>query len=334
LSFPDTQTKVDFLRRCEAYPDQPRRVDVVETHMSWVFLTDRYAYKLKKPVRYDFLDFSTLQARHRDCEEELRLNRPLAGDVYLELVSLAVDESGDMQLQGPGTVVDRLVKMRRLPAERMLDAVIRGGTVSLADVEGVVRVLADFYGAAARVTIRPEHYRRRLARDVEANQRALTAPAGLPPAQVQWIHRALLAFLDRETAVLGQRARQGRIIEAHGDLRPEHICLEPRPVIIDRLEFNREFRVMDVADELAFLAMECERLGAPDVGRRVLDIYGDLSGDRPPVALVRFYQAYRASLRAKLALWHTTELGGSQAAAWMPRARGYLDIAALHAAQC
>ncbi len=302
--------------------------------MSWVFLTDRYAYKLKKPVRYDFLDFSTLQARQRDCEKELRLNRPLAGDVYLELVSLAVDESGDMQLQGAGTVVDRLVKMRRLPAERMLDSVIRGGTVSPADVERVVRVLADFYGAAARVPIRPEHYRRRLARDVEANQRALTTPDDLPLAQVQWVHRALLAFVDRESALLGQRARQGRIIEAHGDLRPEHICLEPRPVIIDRIEFNRGFRVMDVADELAFLAMECERLGAPDVGRRVLNIYGDLSGDRPPVALVRFYQAYRASLRAKLALWHTTELGGSQAAAWMPRARRYLDIAALHAAQC
>jgi uncharacterized protein len=331
-SCPDIQTKVAFLRRPEAYPDGPRGVEVLETHMSWVFLTERDAYKLKKPVRNEFLDFSTLEARQGDCQEEMRLNRLLARDVYRTLVALTVDERGGLQLQGAGSTVDWLVRMRRLPADRMLDAVIRAGALEPTDVERLARTLTHFYRAAVPVAFDPDVYRRRLLREVLANGRALTAPE-IPAPQAQRIHAAQLAFLGREGAILRQRVREGRIVEAHGDLRPEHVCLEPEPVVIDRLEFNREFRIMDVADDLAFLAMECERLGAPDVGRRILEIYGELSGDRPPPRLVRFYQAHRACLRAKLALWHIRDVGAAEAAIWILRAQRYLDLAAVHAAQ-
>jgi aminoglycoside phosphotransferase family enzyme len=332
-SGPDIQAKVAFLRRPEAYPEGPRRVEVVETHMSWVFLTERDAYKLKKPVRNEFLDFSTLEARQGDCQAEMRLNRPLAGDVYRELVALTFGERVGLRLGGGGTPVDWLVRMRRLPADRMLDAVIRAGTLDPADVERLVVTLADFYRAAAPAAYRPDDYRRRLLREVRTNARALVA-AELPAVQAQRVHAAQLAFLGRECGLLAERVRTGRLVEAHGDLRPEHICLEPKPVVIDRLEFRREFRIMDVAAELAFLAMECERLGAPHVGPRILEIYGDLSGDRPPARLVRFYQAHRASLRAKLALWHVRDVDPVEAETWVLRAQRYLDLAAVYASQC
>src|SRR5262249_4067578 len=129
LSLPTVEQKIAFLSRPEAYPEPTRRVEMKETHMSWVFLTDTKAWKLKKPVRYDFLDFSTREARRRDCEEELRLNRRLAPDVYYGIAPLTIDPQGGMRLAGAGETIDWLVRMRRLPADRMLDWAIANQTV-------------------------------------------------------------------------------------------------------------------------------------------------------------------------------------------------------------
>ena len=134
MSEPGLSEKVAFLRRPEAYASRPPSVELKETHMSWLFLTDRYVWKLKKPVRYDYLDFSTVEARKADCELEVKLNRRLAPDVYLGVVSLVSDPHGRMQLGGEGQVVDWLVMMRRLPVDRMLDAAIYAHTVSREDV--------------------------------------------------------------------------------------------------------------------------------------------------------------------------------------------------------
>ncbi|MBI3915832.1 MAG: hypothetical protein HY322_02345 [Betaproteobacteria bacterium] len=134
--FPITE-KVAFLRRPEAYAPAPHRVDVVETHMSWVFLADALVYKLKKPVRYEFLDFSTLEARRLNCQREVELNRRLAPDVYRGTVPLTLRSDGSLRLGGPGTTIEWLVEMRRLPADRMLDAAIRSHSVEPADVRAL-----------------------------------------------------------------------------------------------------------------------------------------------------------------------------------------------------
>ncbi|HEX5082326.1 MAG TPA: hypothetical protein VFY40_09780 [Blastocatellia bacterium] len=297
--------------------------------MSWVFLTDKHAWKLKKPVRRDFLDFSTLEARRRDCEEELRLNRRLAADVYYDTAPLTVDSQGDMRLAGDGETIDWLVKMRRLPADLMLDQAIANRTVSAADARKIGALLARFYMRSLPVEMTAAEYRKRLTDNLHANQRELENPAYAMPADLlESITRAQLGFLEQEGELLDRRAQNGKIIEAHGDLRPEHICLEREPVIIDCLEFNRDFRILDTVSELAFLALECERLGAPQIGDLILDTYSDETGDRPPVQLLAFYKSYHACLRAKIAVWHLKDHGINDTVKWTGRAKHYLHLAA------
>lgn len=326
----DIEDKVAFLSQATAYPDHPENVDVVETHMSWVFLTDRWVYKLKKPVRYDFLDFSSLPRRQRNCEEEVRLNRRLAEDVYQGVIALTRERDGALQLAGSGEPVEWLVKMRRLPHERMLDHLIEARAVPADAVERVALKLAAFYKQASPVAITAEAYRRRLANAVLAHHRALAASdCGLSAAQLDAVKQGLIDFLARYPALFDARVGAGRIIEAHGDLRPEHICLIDPPVIIDCLEFNRAFRELDPADELAFLAMECERAGAGFIEGIVFKTYARHCADQPEPALIRFYKAFRAQLRAKLSASHLLDHRPRDAyARWVKKSRSYLDLAA------
>lgn len=285
-------------------------------------------YKLKKPVRYDFLDFSTLGARHRACLEEVRLNRRLAGSVYLGVVPLTVDARGNMHLGENGTPVDWLVKMRRLPADRMLDNAIQQQTLQKTDIDKFSRVLASFYRHAEPIVITPSQYKQRFRRDIKANQRELSYPDfKLPWAQIMTLTKAQLTPLEQTPEFIEQRVKQGKIIEAHGDLRPEHIGITHDPVFIDCLEFKREFRLLDPVDEISFLAMECERLGAAFVGDRVFEIYQQVTEDHPPEKLIRFYKSYRASLRAKLAIWHLKDSPVHQHSKWVHRAKEYLQLA-------
>jgi aminoglycoside phosphotransferase family enzyme len=329
MSLPSIEQKVAFLSRPEIYPTPTRRVETKETHMAWVFLTDTQAWKLKKPVRYDYLDFSTPGARRKDCEAEVRLNRRLAEDVYYGVAPLTMNPRGDLELDGTGEAIDWLVKMRRLPAARFLDRAIADRTVSDAEARKVGALLARFYRQALPVAMTAPEYRKRLTDDIRANRRELAKPEyDLPVDLLESITRAQLEFPQRKPELFDDRVRAGKIIEAHGDLRPEHICLEREPVIIDCLEFNRDFRILDTASELAFLALECERLGAARVGELILETCLAQTGDRPPVPLLVFYQSYHACLRAKIAIWHLKDHQVANRAKWTDRARQYLNLAA------
>jgi aminoglycoside phosphotransferase family enzyme len=330
----DLRAKVACLSRPESYPDKPAAVEVVQTHMSVVFLTGQHAWKLKKPVRHEFLDFSTLEARRADCEEELRLNRRLARDVYLEIVPLVVTPKGALCLGGDGVPVEWLVKMRRLPSQLMLDDAIRHGNVNRQDVRRLSLALADFYRRAEPVALDAALYRQRLERDIHANREGLTPPEySMPAALVQSITASQLALLAREASLFDARVTQRRIVEGHGDLRPEHVCLGPEPLFIDCLEFSRDWRVLDPADELAYLALECEYAGAPWIGEVVFETYREATGDDPPAALVRFYKAYRATVRAKLSAWHLKDNPDpADQGKWIARAQRYLELADRYAA--
>jgi uncharacterized protein len=331
---PSLADKLVFLSRPNHYPEPTRSVEAVETHMSWVFLTDAFAYKLKKPVRYDYLDFSTLEARRLDCEVELRLNRRLAEAVYLAVVPLLLTANGCLSLNGEGRPADWLVKMRRLPAERMLDALIRRRAVTEDSIRVLARRLTVFYAGSVPEPLSAKAYRQRLAAKITGFLRELSRPEfGLPAERLAHIAESQLECLQQHAGHFDARVTQGRIIEGHGDLRPEHVCLLPEPVVIDCLEFRRDFRIIDPLDELGYLALECERLGMPEVGRWLLSAYGEASGDRWPEPLLCFYQSFRASLRAELAIWHLRDDGRHPPQTWIRTTHEYLDLAERHIEQ-
>lgn len=325
---PKLADKVTYLSRPESYAEGTSAVEMIETHMSYVFLTDRFVYKLKKPVRYPFLDFTTLEARRFNCAEEVRLNRRLARNVYLGIVSLTLGADG-LTLEHHGEVVEWLVKMRRLPRHLMLDHAIEERRVTEQDVVRFARVLATFYRDGERIALSPSAYRERLRKAIVDHQQALSVPAyGLSTATVHAMVELQLGFLDTHARIFDERLQRNLIVEGHGDLRPEHVCLAAEPVFIDCLEFNRDLRIVDPADELGYLAMECELLGAADVGEIVFETYRTVTGDAPDVALISFYQAERALLRAKLAVWHLEDgVTNSARAKWLARAQAYLRLA-------
>lgn len=322
--------KVAFLSRPESYPQPCGRVERIETHFSWVFLTERSAYKLKKPVHEALVDLQTASARRRNCEEEMRINRRFAGAVYEAVVALRAGRDGSYRLDGDGQAVDWLVRMRRLSAHRMLDQVIARGELDDAALAPLVALLCRVY-AGARVPLTADAYRTRLAAAVDANERELSRREfALPQAGVRAVCAAQRALLEN-SALFADRVAGGHIVEGHGDLRPEHVCLEDPPVVIDSLEFSRDLRIADTVDELGFLALECERLGAPGARRVLLTEYARITGDRAPDALVHFYQSLRACVRAWLAIRHVADPAVRDHGRWTAAAGRYLDLAQSHA---
>ena len=322
------EQKVAALCRPETYAETPSRVEVVETHMSFVFLTPQHAYKLKKPVRYDFLDFSTPALRKLNCEEELRLNKRLASGVYLAVVSLFRISGGPLRLGDDGRAVEWLVQMRRLPQHLMLDEKVRRGTLGERDLEALAERLARFYRACAPEPLTAAEYSERLRAEIDADLAALRAHATeIDPAAIYDLHAIQRSFLAHHSPLFEQRIREGRIVEGHGDLRPEHVCLLEAPVVFDCLEFNRKLRIVDAVDELAFLAMECERLGAAYAGTQLIAGYAARTGDAAAPRLIDFYKSRRASLRSRLSIMHIRELDRAASARWVTQARQYLRIA-------
>ena len=286
---------IRFLSRPESYPDGPESVFMLETHFSYVFLTDDQVYKLKKPQRYPFVDLSSLSARRANCHEEVRLNRRLAPGIYLGVATLRRTPDGQLALDEAGETVDYLVHMRRLDDRLNLERQLREGHPRESELDLAAERLVAFYLESAPTSGVDPTARRMLHEEHAAELDAL-----LGNDKGSRLKGRLLAWLDGNSAVLARR----RELEVHGDLRPEHIDLGPTPCMIDRLEFNPRFRRLDPLEELAFLALECDRLGQRWVGERFLRYYLDRTGDRPPDQLEPYYQAGRALLWALLGARH------------------------------
>lgn len=327
--------KVAALRDPGCYSESTQAVRAIETHMSWVFLTDAHAYKLKKPVHYDRQDFRTVDARRFYCEEEVRLNRRLAASVYLGVVPLAACADGCLRAGGQGLAVDWLVRMRRLPAEFMLDSLLARAAATPAQMRAVAVRLAAFHGAQPAARLEGRGYRALLLRHISEYERELRDPAwNLPAARVALLCMQQRAVLAASAACIDGRIAAGRIVEGHGDLRPEHVYLGEPLAIIDCLEFSRELRLLDGIDEIGFLALECERARAAPLAAVLLQAYRDSSADPMPQALLHFYQSCRACGRARLAVRHLREPRYRVSPVWRRRALYYMALAARHLRFC
>jgi aminoglycoside phosphotransferase family enzyme len=323
--------KVEFLSRPEAYRHAPAVVEPRETHMSWVFLAGDRVYKLKKPVRFPYLDFSTLPQREAACRAELRLNRRLAPDVYLDVEPLTYS-TGGLALGGTAEPVDWLVVMRRLNERCMLDHVIADCAVETWQLDRLVATLTRFYRHAQPVYLSPSIRLADWMRSLAYNRRVLLdARLGMPAGLVGHIDAVQRRFLARRACLLADRVRERRMVDGHGDLRPEHICLGDPVRIIDCIEFNARLRAVDPFDEIAFLSLECERLGAAWVGRYIERRMKRTLQDGPADELFLFYRCHRAMLRARLAIAHLLEPNPRTPDKWPRQALAYLGLAAADA---
>ena len=321
----DLEAKVRFLSSPAAHGGTVRPIDVIETHMSWVFLAGDRVLKLKKPVRFPFLDFSTLADREFQCREEVRLNARLAPGVYLGVRALqwhagAFALVAPEQLPAPGRTVDWLVLMRRLPEQRMLHRMIVEGRVVDADIDALVALLGRFYRSTLTLPVATAEYVARFHREQASNREVLLRPQFQLEQAGHALDRLDRALLKHEE-LLHQRSALGRIVEGHGDLRPEHVCLLDPPVVIDCLEFNAQLRQVDPFDEVAYLGLECDLAGAPWIGPRLLAGLSAQLDDRPSSALIHLYTAQRALLRARLAMAHLLDPQPRSPHKWAPLAQ-------------
>ena len=327
--------KVAWLADPRHYAGRRGPVEAIETHFAWVFLTATRAYKLKKPLRQGSMDHRTLGRRERACREELRLNRRLAPAVYLRVLPLRRDAKGALTLRpaAGSRIVDWLVQMRRLPAARMLDRLIAEGGLRPGDLDRLTARLAAFFRQAQRRPLTDEAYRARLSREIRRNADELSArDLGLSRLRILALSRAQADFLGRHACSLAGRG--ARLLDGHGDLRPEHVFLgtsSRRACVIDCLEFDRELRRLDPAEELAFLALECARLGASAAAEELLARYRRAARDPAPPPLIHFYMSRRAAVRAQIAAWHLRDPAfAGERRAWKTLAHSYLADALRH----
>jgi aminoglycoside phosphotransferase family enzyme len=322
---PTLADKVAFLSSFHAHGNMAEPVTRKETHMSWVFLSGEHAYKMKKPVRLPYLDFSSLDKRHRACIAEWTLNRRLAPDVYVGLAPL-VWRDGGLAIGGDGEISDWLVIMRRLDPACSLDRQLADRRLTFGQLRIVLGTLDRFYRRTSRVRISSRALVAHWSAIVAENRVTLSDARGsLPSSTVRrlaYVHRR---FLDRHRCLLAERALAGRIVDGHGDLRPEHVWPGPPARIIDCLEFSAGLRAVDPADDLAFLSLECNRLGNRQFGDYIHR--HALAAFELPRPLFHFYRSCRAVIRARLAIAHLFEASPATPDKWPRLAKAYLRFA-------
>lgn len=289
-----------------AYPHPVAEVQLLQTHISYVFLAGEYAYKVKKPVNFGFVDFSTLAKRRYYCRQEVLLNRRLCSDVYLGVVRIR-ERRGRIAVEGPGRVVEYAVQMRRLPAERMLDRLIASpqALFSHRDRDLVRRVaerLAAFHANAETNPQIAAYGDRAIRYSWEENFQQWASFIGdtITAEQDQVLRVYGDTFFARCRDVLQRRVQELRIRDCHGDLRSDAICFVDGVCIFDCLEFNRRLRYTDVAGDVGFLAMDLEYRGRQDLAEAFVQHYVEVSGDTDLRAIIEFYKCYRACVRGKV----------------------------------
>lgn len=316
---PDLETIIATLAAPGALPGSAGKpVEVIQTHISVVFLTAERAYKLKKPVDFGFLDFSTPEKRARACRDEFRLNCRMAAEWYLGLAPVWFREDGTIDVgdpsPNPAPAHELMVVMRRFPEGRMMDRLLAKGEVGAMHVERLARIVAAFHRDAARGPEIERHGTREAAGGLALENFDQTRGfcGSLFDEETHAImRRRVAAFLETRERIFARRIAEGRVREGHGDLHSPNVCLVgDDPVVYDCIEFSAKYRSLDVASEVAFLAMDLEYRDHSELARVFIDAYVDESEDPALRALLPFYLSYRAMVRAKIAAltWAASEV--------------------------
>ncbi len=322
---------IQALLEPRAYPEPPQRVELMQTQMSYVFLADDYVYKIKKPVNFGFLDYTTLENRRFYCQKEVELNRRLCPDAYLGVVPV-VNDNGQFRIGGGGETEEYAVKMRRLPQKAMMDALLAAGKVTPEMLAGVAAKLAEFHQKAATGgdinnfggidTVNQNT-------DENFTQTEKYIGTTIPRDTYQRIKAYTEGFIESNTPLFQKRVNDGRVRDCHGDLHAAHICFFKGICIYDCIEFNDRFRYCDVASEVAFLAMDLDHYGRADLSDSFVAAYVEKSHDEELKRLLGFYKCYRAYVRGKVGSFQYDDpyISAGEKEKVLAIARSYFELA-------
>lgn len=322
---------VEALLKSQAYPHRPQKIELVQTQMSFLFLTGDFVYKVKKEVNLGYLDYTTLEKRHFFCHQELELNRRLCPDAYLAVVPI-VEDKGSLWVEGQGEAIEYAVKMKQLPQDRMMDVLLPRGQVTLEMVARVAEKLMLFHqkaetnqkiAAFGSMDVIRHNCDENFAQTEKYTGISITAD------EYQGIKNYTNRFINNNRSLFDKRVREGKIRDCHGDLHAAHVCFTDDICIYDCIEFNDRFRYSDVASEVAFLAMDLDHYQEAGLSQHLVNTYVKLSHDEELLKLLNFYKCYRAYVRGKVESFKLDDpyIPEEEKTAVLTAARSYFEIA-------
>jgi hypothetical protein len=325
---------VEALMKPEAYDEQPGRIELTQTHISFVFLTRNFVYKVKKAVNLGFLDFTTLEKRRFFCERELELNKRLCEGMYLEVVP--INRSNVIKIGGEGQTVEYAVKMKRMPQEKMMNKLLEENKVDNELIDRIAKTLAEFHSKAetnkrisefGSLAIIETNWKENFEQTSRFVGKTITTK------DFKLIRERVNDFMKKTASFFQNRAMEGRVKDCHGDIHSGNIFLADRIYIFDAIEFNERFRFSDVASDIAFLAMDLDFKGRTDLSNFFVKRYVEYSGDRKLIKILPFYKCYRAYVRGKVASFKLEDanVSSGEKRGAIREAKAYFQLASAYA---
>ena len=325
---------VEALMKPEAYDEEPGRIELTQTHISFVFLTRNFVYKMKKAVDLGFLDFTTLEKRRFFCEKELELNRRLCESMYLEVVP--INRSNVIKIKGQGEAVEYAVKMKRMPQEKMMNRLLEENKVDNKLIDRIAKIIAEFHSKAetnkrisefGSLNIVETNWKENFDQTLEFVGKTVSVK------NFKLIRERVDDFMKKNTSFFEARMEEGRVRDCHGDIHSGNIFVTDRIYIFDAIEFNERFRYSDVASDVAFLAMDLDFKGRTDLSSFFVEKYAKYSGDQELTKLLPFYKCYRAYVRGKVISFKLQDpnVGSEEKGAAVKEAKAYFKLASAYA---
>lgn len=324
---------VNALLNHEAYEEEVNEIKFLQTHISFVFLTENYAYKVKKAVNLGFLDFTTLEKRRFFCQKELELNRRLCEDMYVEVVP--INKSKGIKIKGRGETIEYAVKMRRMPQERMMSQLLEENEVDETVVDRIAEIIAEFH-SKAETNRKINEYGSLdvIRRNWDENFQQTTEYVGktISTTEYELIQKHVNSFVEQNVPLFEQRVVEGWIRDCHGDIHSGNIFIADKIYIFDAIEFNSRFRYSDVASDVAFLAMDLDFKERIDLSRFFVERYISYSDDQELRKVLPFYKCYRAYVRGKVTSFKlkNPSIETAEVSSVMEEAESYFELAAAY----
>jgi len=326
----DQMQVVEALMKPRAYDEEPGRIELTQTHISFVFLTRNFVYKVKKSVDFGFLDFTTLEKRRQFCQKELELNRRLCGDMYVEVVP--INKLRIIKIKGQGQTVEYAVKMKRIPQETMMSKLLDQNRVDGKLIDQMAKIIADFHSKAETdKRISEFGSMGTIETNWKENFEQTQEFVGKTIAEkdLRSIRGRIEDFMKRNVPLFEKRTAEGRVRDCHGDMHSGNIFVADRIYIFDAIEFNERFRYSDVASDVAFLAMDLDFRGRTGLSDSFVERYVEYSGDEELPKLLPFYKCYRAYVRGKVISFKLNDpsIGDEEKKAATKEAETYFKLA-------